>query len=520
MEQFRSFDFVSLEHDILMALGGTAMDVFSGTAGLPVVGGLVATQTSVASMTINLAAGRIYQMASADAVSVGAIAQDLTQICQQGNNAGQALTLVAPSSGQSQWNLVQGQFSQVDAVRANDPNGGIVPFYNAANPTVPLYTSVNTVRQGLFVVQVIQGAPATTGSEVPPTPTNGWTPLYLIDLAGGQTTITTPQILKAGPSVGTGVPTNYPSAPFIAGLMASHHGGKVGQAPKINLGTETQGTLPYAQMSPVRTLLTSSLTLYVNSSTGNDSNSGTTAGSPFLTIQAAINAMYHNYDFNGNNCTISVANGTYNYSGGANKYAAVFNGKPVGLEAPISFVGNVGSPGSVTIAASGSNGVLVQGGAIVNMSGFTVSSTGSNQGLLSFAGYGINSASGALIYLANCVIGSCGSVQVQANQGATIALNGPVTLTGSTLWSLVGINTGTVYSNSQTITVTGLTVTNAFAYGSFCGSVQVFGGTFVGSATGPRYSASLGGNIFTNNGGATYLPGSTAGSTSLGGEYY
>ena len=215
-----------------------------------------------------------------------------------------------------------------------------------------------------------------------------------------------------------------------------------------------------------------------------------------------------------------MANGTYNYSGGANKYAAAFNGKPVGMESYIQLVGNVGSPGSVTIAASGSNGLYATGGVLLAVSGFTFSSTGSNQGLLSFAGYGVNASGGAIVNIANCVIGSCGSVQVQANQGSTVAFTGPMTLTGTTLWSLVGINSGISYSITQTITVTGLTVTNAFAYATFSGSVQVFGGTFVGTATGPRYSASLSGSVYTNNGGATYLPGNAAGSTSLGGQYY
>lgn len=95
---------------------------------------------------------------------------------------------------------------------------------------------------------MLYGAIATTGSEVPPTPTTGYVPLYLVDLAFGQTTIAQSQILTAGPSVGTGVPSTYPQAPFLTGLLNSHHSGGAGQAPKIKLASETQGILPMANL--------------------------------------------------------------------------------------------------------------------------------------------------------------------------------------------------------------------------------------------------------------------------------
>jgi hypothetical protein len=254
-EQPRSFDFVQWEHDVLLGLGFSIQDLLGGTT--TVLSGFAGTQTTVASLTINLAAGRVYQVASADAVSVGAITQDLTQIVQQGFYAAAQITLSTAgiAAGQSRWALVEAQFSQSDVVRPGDPNGGIPPFYNSANPSQPLNGQGGlglqspTERSTLAVIQVITGAAATTGSEVPPTVTGGWVPLYLIDLAYGQTQITTAQILTAGPSVGTNVPSNYPYAPFLAGLLASHHSGNPGQAPKVNLnnGLEVQGTLPASQ---------------------------------------------------------------------------------------------------------------------------------------------------------------------------------------------------------------------------------------------------------------------------------
>lgn len=250
-EQGRDFDFLGFEHDVLLGLGFSVQDILGQTT--TVISGFAATPTGPATLTINLAAGRCYQQADADATAVGDIPQDTSVIEQQGFYAGATVTLVPPAvAGQSQWNLIEAQFSQSDIVRANDPNGGIPPFYNAANPSEPLNGQGNlgdvspTERASLCIIQVIQGVSATTGSEAPPSPTSGWVPLYLVDLTNGQTQITSGEILVAGPSVGLNVPSNYPAAPFLAGLLSSHHSGAPGQAPKISLTSEVMGVLPFA----------------------------------------------------------------------------------------------------------------------------------------------------------------------------------------------------------------------------------------------------------------------------------
>jgi len=516
MEQMRDFDFVMFEHDVLVALGGLAADITSGSP-ITVAAGLVATQTNTPSLTINIAAGRIYQLAMADKVADGSIPQDVSIITQQGSAPAQILTLVAPSPGQSQWNLIQAQFSQVDAVRTNDPNGGLVPFYNVSNPSQPTINSVNTVRKGVCVLQVISGSAATTGSEAPPTPTGGWVPLYLIDLAGGQTQITTSQIKLAGPSVGTGVPTSYPFAPFLAGLLASHHSGTAGQAPKIKLGSEVQGILPYANMSPVRTLLNAALTLYVNGSTGSDLNSGLAPTTPFATIQAAVNAVYRNYDFNGFGCTISVANGSYQVTTGPSSYAVAFNGIPVGLNSYIQLVGNVASPGSVTIAATNGNGILAISGANLQISGFTITASGTNLGVVSSAGYGIN-VQAANVVISSCVLGSCGSVQINSTLAGLCQVFS-ATLVGTTQFAIAANLGGTVWLNGGTITANGLTVTSAYIAASQTGNIEAVGVTFIGTPIGQAWSATLNGTIGTQSHSLPYIPGTIAGGFNTGGQY-
>lgn len=516
LEQMRDFDFVSFEHDVLLGLGFIAKDILSQLT-TSVVGGFAAAQTNPTSLSLTVGAGRIYTPAAADLTAAGSIPQDLQTIIQQGINVGQTLTLVAPAAGQSQWNLVQVQFQQADAVRAGDPNGGTVPFYNSSNPAVPNNVSISTVRQGTAVIQVIQGNTATTGSEVPPQPTSGWTPLYLIDLAGGQTGISTPQIIKAGPSVGTGVPNNFPVAPFIAGLQAAHHNGNPGQAPKISLTKEVSGVLPYANMSPVRTLLFAPLVLYVNGTTGSDTNSGMTSSTAFKTIQAAINTCYRNYDFNGNGCTINVANGSYSAAAGGNLWVATFTGLPSGLPAgKFSLIGNPSSPGSVALAANSSNGIFIQLGAFVTIEGFTITASGANSGISAYEGYGLNVSNGGYCNVSSCVFGACGSYQVQCAQGSTTAFGGsPVTFTGSTIASIISTHGSLISIAGSSVTLSGLTCSNAFAVASDCGEVALGGNTFIGTVTGQGYNASFNG-IVSGVGTVSYVPSTVASSPTPG----
>lgn len=250
----RSFDILSGWKDGASALAYLAADVLGGTSTM--VAGLAPTPTGPTSLTINLSAGRVYQLSALDSTGYGSLALDSTVILQQGNIAAQQITLDTSglTSGKSRWALIEAQFAQSDAVRTGDPTAGILQFFNSADPSTPLQGENNdnqplpTVRRGTAAVNVIYGSIANTGSEVPPNASAGFAGLYLIDLTFGQTTIAANQILVAGPSVGPNVPSNYPQAPLLAGHLNAHHGGTAGQAPKINLtnGAEVQGVLPAA----------------------------------------------------------------------------------------------------------------------------------------------------------------------------------------------------------------------------------------------------------------------------------
>lgn len=246
-EQARTFDYLN---GIVYALEGDSRIAFDvmGATGTTVVSGGAATADSPADMSISVAPISIYQIADVDATAYGALPANTAQILQIGHNdSATALTFStsALTSGQSQWALVEASLLVSDSIPSNDPNSGLLLYYNATNPSQPYQgqnnsgVTQNTLRSNTVALNIVYGAVAATGSEVPPSPSAGAVPLYLIDLTYGQTQIV--NIITAGPSAATNVPSNYPHAPFLAGLLNSHHSGGTGQAPQINLATETQG---------------------------------------------------------------------------------------------------------------------------------------------------------------------------------------------------------------------------------------------------------------------------------------
>lgn len=258
-EQADPFDILWQFKDIVFALGHIQQDIAGSIA--TVASGLAATPTAPTSLILNIAAGRVYQQGPVDPTPYGALPTDTAVIQLQGTAPAQTVQLstAALSSGQSMWALVQAQISQTDIVRPTDPTGGVLNYWNAADPTQPFQGPNNdgspqpTERQVGVTLSVVYGTAATTGSEVPPNPTSGFIPLYLVDLAFGQTTIASNQILVAGPSVGSNVPSNYPAAPFLAGLLNAHHSGGAGQAPQIDLTKEVKNALPLANVKASNT---------------------------------------------------------------------------------------------------------------------------------------------------------------------------------------------------------------------------------------------------------------------------
>lgn len=248
LEQIRAQDQANFEVYPMIGLAGVSQALLGKTD--TVVSGFAATQTVSPSLTVNIAAGMIYQLEDVDDTQFGPLPANTDQIMQQGFYAASTVNVVnATGSGQSQYILIQATFDQAD----DDPE--VLPYVNIQNPSQPLNGPAgsnipqDTVRKGVATVSVKSGVAATTGTQVPPNPDSGYVPLYLILLAFGQTTITDGQIQIAGPDVYAG----YEEAPFCPGLTGvvpgrtgSHHHGVAGEANKIDLTTEADGIAPFS----------------------------------------------------------------------------------------------------------------------------------------------------------------------------------------------------------------------------------------------------------------------------------
>lgn len=177
-----------------------------------VVDGLAVTQTSPASMQVNVSAGCILTKAAVDATDYGSLPADSREIMRLGELAVDTLiTLTAPGVfGQSINYLIQATFSEADDTALQRS------YYNAADPANPFTgpggsgTTDYTVRRASAVVQAKAGASAATGSQTTPTADAGYYPLAVVTVAYGATTITSVNISAIGP---------YPQSPYLLSAL-------------------------------------------------------------------------------------------------------------------------------------------------------------------------------------------------------------------------------------------------------------------------------------------------------------
>lgn len=257
-----------------------------------------------------------------------------------------------------------------------------------------------------------------------------------------------------------------------------------------------------------RIRLGANLTLYVATTGSDTTNNGLSAGSPFATIQHAYDVLKANYDLCGYTATIQVADGTYTAG-------LSCTGPLMGQAGAAGLIlqGNTGAMSNVIISTSvdcitlsGGSAMTVQYVKMITSNGNAINVTSLSTlriGNVNFgAAYGnhmIVSGSSKIFLIANYTIsgGTTTYAHMQAYGSASIQANGvgTVTITGTPAWGY------------------------GFAFAYDGASMYIPGITFSGSATGARYIASTNGVINTAGSGASYLPGSVAGSTATGGQY-
>lgn len=170
------------------------------------VNGFTCTPTGPASLNVIVTAGEIYQAENLEQTVWSSLPADTVHtIVKQGLLLDPVTLAITPPGtvGFSQVYMIEVQYQDFDT------GSVVLPYFNAANPTVPFTgpgnsgAAQNTVRKGLCAVQIKAGTAAATGTQVAPTQDVGWTGLFLVTVANGQTTITSGNIVTV------------PGAPFI-----------------------------------------------------------------------------------------------------------------------------------------------------------------------------------------------------------------------------------------------------------------------------------------------------------------
>jgi hypothetical protein len=187
---------VPLENDILrgqkFAMEGVGWLARAVMGRLAAVEGLGCIPTTPGSLSVTIEPGMLTIEAPTDATNYSTLAADARGVVKQGiMRDGFNLTLSPPATaGHAVTILIQAQLSEVDA----DPV--TLPYFNAANPSVGWTgpnnngQAQNTTRACRVVVQAKSGTSAPSGTQAPPSPDAGWTPLHFVVLTNGQSVIT------------------------------------------------------------------------------------------------------------------------------------------------------------------------------------------------------------------------------------------------------------------------------------------------------------------------------------------
>ena len=269
----------------------------------------------------------------------------------------------------------------------------------------------------------------------------------------------------------------------------------------------------------LRIRLTAPMNLYV-ATNGSDSNPGTSAA-PFLTIQKAINTIWTDYDLNGFNVTINVANGTYTTP-------TFISGQQVGLIAGstqgavgglVSIVGNTASPDNVLIAVSNNSCFFVANGAKVTVSGLKVQTSGGSNAPGFFPGWGFIIVQGASVNIANCSFGSCSpGGHIWCSTAGILGLSGAINVEANGAIAHIQCDTQALidiqYATWNVSPSVGFGT--AFAVAQNCATIAAVGSSSTGSNfSGQRWQAITNSVI---SGIAQFPNGTVAGAAATGGQ--
>lgn len=320
-------DILSGQKNAMISDGWVAQGVFgTGTQFV----GLGCTPTSPPGLTVNVGPGAVYAQQNIDNSAYGSLAPDTAdQIVKIGIAVGtQNFACPAPvTSGQSVVYLIEAAFIETDTGLA------LLPYYNAANPSQPFSgpnntgVSQNTVRKDLCQVQVKAGVPANTGSQTIPAPDPGYTALYAVTVANGQTTIVSGNI------------SQITNAPFITENLNQKISQATGDARYAKIASVQNGAYDFGidssstvnlitvNLSPVPAALVQGMTIVVtiaNTNSGPTNLNLNSFGNKSVTYKG--NALVGGELVAGQNSILSYNGATWNLTSVASTLTSLYTG--------------------------------------------------------------------------------------------------------------------------------------------------------------------------------------------------
>lgn len=248
------------------------------------------------------------------------------------------------------------------------------------------------------------------------------------------------------------------------------------------------------------------LVFYVRTN-GDDSNDGLTEGTAVATISKAFE-LSKEYYYGQYECTIDIGAGTFNIADTLYIYKH---------PASVVIIRGAGSS-STTIKSSYSGPYAIyttNSSTFTVLQGFTLEAMGATQ-------YVIGMDSLSMLNVANVVTRASSAGLCYVSSGSRLGFTGPVSHTTSSCVNMIVVNVNSVILLNNSVTLNG-TVSTACVSAVNSGVVVVAAGSapsMSGSVTGRRYNCSINGVINASGRGATFIPGTAAGTTATGGQYY
>ena len=243
---------------------------------------------------------------------------------------------------------------------------------------------------------------------------------------------------------------------------------------------------------------------------GNDENDGlsdSTEGA-FLTVQRAIDVA-SSLDLGPYDCRILIANGTY--VGQIEGRSFSNSGGKIIIE------GDTSSPSNIKLQ-SNSGTLLTLDGVCGVYAIQGVETQTSSSGHHFAVGRNSNLQFGSLVF------GATATNYAHIHSFFYGIVNGEsdYSISGGAYAHCLAIGSGAINIAGKTLTISSpVTFSYNFVSAERIGYIEANSCTFTnpGNVSGGRYQAFLNGAIYTNGGGATYFPGTVAGTTSSGGQY-